>query len=228
MKRLLAAAAVLAFGFTGSANAAGILIDDFSTSIGAFPGISAGVPGSVSVDLNVDPGTAFGEKLVTLTAVEGLTLSSANTLADLLEVQGGNAEYIISLEYGFDGPNSLDFTGDGIGFDYGQDLGFVSYTIILEDDGGNTATFATGLPGLAGPITFPTTIVSDFASFAGIGAVDLTSIDNLTVAFSSVLPVDNFDVDIEVDNLRVVSAPETALLLGSGLLLLGFARRRRS
>ncbi len=82
--------------------------------------------------------------------------------------------------------------------------------------GANTATYTLNVPA-------PGTITADFASFTGIGSVDLAAVDKLGFTFNHVMAQ-----DIVLDNFstHVVPEPGTYALMACGLLGLALARRR--
>ena len=112
-----------------------------------------------------------------------------------------------------------------------SDLGFLFEMIVYS-----SFNQWTSVALLADPVSSPTTVSFGFDLFSAAkcisepgttcgvgGAADFSNVNAMTLEFLSFEP----NIDLAIDEIRVVPAPATIALLGLGLLSFGFASRRR-
>ena len=133
--------------------------------------------------------------------------AEANGAVSFLYAGGGNLGADLSAQFQFEVVFTIfDFAGNAP----------LPVTITL-DDGSNTAMGTAALVAAGSQ-----TLVIPFASFAGIGSIDLSSIDSIRVDLDA-----GEGVDMRISEIRT-AIPAPASLAVLGLAALTARRRRRS
>lgn len=214
MRRYIFTCAALVFS-TLSVSAQTILIDTFTNAAPAGP-LSQTAPGIITRN-DTDASAIGGNRRITNNYVSGtggnpFTLSFTGT-----QMQSSAGSTVIGnflTEYGFNSPLNLDASATN-SFVFERNFLDLSanFTVTLVSDVTGTpitATFSGSIPGGGGPSS---DISVPFASFAGIGSINLADIDRISFEFDASQAATQFTLD----NLRfavAVPEPTTIAMLG--------------
>lgn len=222
MKQLLALAAILGgglFAVNNTANA--VLIDSFSD-----PGPPTFVSEFGSPATIVTTSAIGGQREVTVVGDSSIAIFNSSGTASL-DLNPSSVSTVESISIVWDGGSSLG----NVDLTEGGALGglairaFSIATAVLAvtlDDGVNSDTQLTST--ISGPFA---TYVIPLGSFVG---VDETSIDSITLTFSSApgLGGNGEDASVQVQFLETVPEPTSIALLGMGAFgLMGYGWRRK-
>jgi len=223
------AASILSVGsLVGSATASVIVIDDFSSVAAANPWpVNMNAVGTTVVDEN---GLAVigGHRTTTLelqsTGIPGVDFLQATVAAGagIFDFNSTvDTDGYISLLYDGGGSLNADFSGQS-----GIQLDFTMFDFAGGADMPITVTLSDGINSAAHTLSLTTfgaqSLVFDFAGFAGIGSVNLSSIQSIEFELDPAIGADFRISQI----ITVVPAPGALALLGLGLL--GARTRRRN
>lgn len=216
--------AAICAGVASGKAAAGVIIDDFNATNLVWPFSQTTVGSTVLIDPGV-VGVLGGDRRFTVEA-QGLAVPGLDAITLAVFPPVGILDY--GSSGGADGRLLLEYEGDSGNLDVdlsGQTAIEIVFTLfdfannvpleimVMLDDGTNTAS---GIASLTVPAA--QTLQMSFAGFSGIGALDLSSIDSITIEFDP-----GRSADFRVDEIRVIPVPPALGLLA----LAGLATRRR-